>query len=375
MQKFLNIGLANKILSDAIGLSLFNEMDGSKFYESNKKKLQRIRDIDITKISNSDFNQYDEFIEKINNWSKWAIEKGYLKGFQRTAMSDFYNIMFEAACCNMPLDINMAEHFFCYALAKTLFLQIKEYMQAYPKESKYDAMYNMLAAFDFFGDDERYKKDFSPIASSFSLLNSWVKDKNMLIKYWEDKIAETGKRENPPNLKSYLNKWKKGVTPSWKIVKLFFDNDLCPPNDFFPDIENLQKDGYRAFKNNLFMAFIITNLFDSLEKQGLVSKSMRTMMRNGTKMYFRDFYVIRNKNDDEYSPNFENESKNNLMFRTLFCILDGTLGEVSTKDFLKTVYNNPNFPILLDSEEDSKMDNEGLSILNVFVAALRKFLV
>lgn len=76
-------------------------------------------------------------------------KQGYLKGFQQTAMSDFYMIMFEAAQWNMPLDKNMAEHFFCYALSKILYNQVNEYMRVYPNKTKYEAMYWMLSCFDF----------------------------------------------------------------------------------------------------------------------------------------------------------------------------------------------------------------------------------
>lgn len=169
---------------------------------------------------------------------------------------------------------------------------------------------------------------------------------NAVIKYWENSIDKNGKRDNPSNLRSYINKWKTGVSPSWSIVQLFFDNDLCPPKEYFIDNEILKKDAYKAFKANLYMSFVLTNLFDSLEKNGILSKESRKMIRDGAKLYFREFYVMRTKGNPNFSKKFEPEAKDNLMFRTMFCMLDGTLEEISTIDFLSDVYVNPDFQFL-----------------------------
>ena len=80
------------------------------------------------------------FIKKIDNWSEWAKISGYLQEYQQTAISDFYLLMFDAAALNMPLEKNITEHFFCYAIAKVLFNQIQGYMKNYPAENKYNAM-------------------------------------------------------------------------------------------------------------------------------------------------------------------------------------------------------------------------------------------
>lgn len=348
MEQIFNIGLTTKILSDTIGLSAFNSADGRRFYDANKKKIQRMKDFDIKNMKPKDFENYQSYIKKVDEWAEWAKKQGYLSGFQQTALSDFYMTMFEAASVNMPINKNMTEHFFCYALAKVLYNQIQEYKTNNPKESKYEAMYWMLSNFDFFGDDDEYKKDFSPIASSFSLLACWVNDLNKVIKFWENKIAENGKRDNSPNLKSYINKWKNGSTPSWAIVQLFFDNDLCPPSDYFIEDPDIQKNVYKTFKTNLYMAFVLTNLFDSLVKNKILTNESRMMIRNGAKMYYRDFYVVRNEQNPDFSEKFEPEAKDNLMFRTLFCMLDGTLNRITTEEFLDIVYQNPECPILLD---------------------------
>lgn len=345
MNQRLNIGLAIKILSDAITFSSLNEVDGDQFYESNKKKISRMAELDLSKMTNNDFDILIDFSKRIDRWAEWSKEKGYLTGFQQTAISDFFMILFEATQLNPPLTKEMAEHFFCYALAKVLYFQIQNRRKNNPNETKYEAMYWTLPLFDFFGDDENYKKDFTPIASSFSLLNSWVKDINKVIRYWENQITVNGKRESPLDLKLYISRWQKGVTPSWNIIKLFFDNDLSLPIEYFIDDPYIQKDGYRAFKSNLYMAFLITNLFDSLERNKIISTESRMMIRNGMKLYLKDFFVIRNEN---VSVDFEKEAKQNLMFRILFSMLDGELWKIPTVKYLQVVYSNPQYPIILD---------------------------
>ena len=110
------------------------------------------KDYDFTKMKEKDFERYFNFVKKVDNWADWAKKAGYLQGYQQRAMSDYYLLMFEAAKMNMPIEKNMTEHFFCYAIAKVLFNQIQEYSKLNPEESKYDVMYWCFATFEFFGD-------------------------------------------------------------------------------------------------------------------------------------------------------------------------------------------------------------------------------
>jgi hypothetical protein len=179
------------------------------------------------------------------------------------------------------------------------------------------------------------------------MLSCWVKDMNEVIKYWERTVVEKGKRDIPVNFKAYITNWKKGVTPDWKNIKIFFDEDLCPPNEFFIDDERVRMNGYEAFKANLFMSYILKNLFNSLKKNEVLSEESLLMIRNGARLYFREFFVIRDKNNCAYSAKVEESSKKNLMFRTLFCMLDGPLNQVSTLEYLDFISKNPEYPIVL----------------------------
>ncbi len=348
MTEVFNIGKTIKILSNTISLSSFNEADGKVFYQSNKKQIQRMQNYDITKMNGLEFENYNNFIKKYNSWVEWAIKESYLTVYQQNALTDFYLTMYEAASINMPINKNLTEHFFCYALSKVLHNQIQDYMKNHPNESKYDAMYWTLAKFDFFGKDDRFIANCNPVGGAFILLENCVKNINQLISYWEEIIAKNGKRDNPPNIKDYILKWQHGRSPSWNIIKLFFDNDLTPPKDFFINDEQIKSGAYQAFKRNLYLAFILTNLFDTLVKEKLLTKESRIMIRNGTRLFYRDFYVIRDQNNPEYSKKFEKIAKENLMFRTLFCMLDANLSNYETTEYLQSVNENPDIPILLD---------------------------
>lgn len=343
MEKVLNFGFIITTITDAITLKLFNKPDGDKNYEANKKKFQRMKNLNIDDLKNNPY-QFSEFVEKVNSWSKWAKKNDYLKEWQQTAMSDFFTEMREVAVHDMPLEKNMTEHFLCFALAKVLYNQCEEFKKIHPSADKFELIYRVLSNYDFFGDDETYNTDFTPVGSCFALFKKYVKDINNVIEYWEGKIDSLGKKDVPPNLKSYFNKWSKGTVPSWEILKLFFDKELELPKEYFIDDFDVQKDGYRAFKANLFISFILTNLFDSLKKRKIITDETRKMIRNGSRLYYRDFFVRRNLKSEEFSNEFEPEAKNNLMFKVLWLVLENDLcKEFTTMDFMNEIYKNPSF--------------------------------
>ena len=349
MSKILNLGTTIQIISNAVCLCSFNEAEGDSFYEANKKMIQRMKDYDLLNLNQTQMENVFEFGRKFDAWANWAKDNDYLKGYQQTAISDFYSVMLEGAKHNYILNKNIAEHFFCYAISKVLFNQLQEYRQQYPNETKQEATYWLLSNFELFGDDEHYQTDYTPIGSSFALLSRWVKDINQVINYWENIIDTEAKRDKPSNIHNYLAKWKKGTTPSWEIIKLFYDKDLCPPEEYFIDDEGIIKtDCYKAFKQNLYIAFVITHLFDILEKEEILSRESRLMIRKGVRLYYRDFYITRNQDNEEYSPVFDKEAKDNLMFKTLFVMLDGNLNLLPSEQYMDCIIEHPEYPILVD---------------------------
>lgn len=345
MEKELNLGFTVKTMLDIFTLSAFTEKNGDKYYEASKKKFHRMRDYSLSKMNDAELKKYEEFIKEIDEWASWAKKKGYLRGYQQTAISDFFRIMTDVALWDMPLDQNMAEHFICYALAKVLYQQVQEYRNVNPDDDKYWAMYWTMANYDFFLSDENYETDISPIQNCLVLFESWVKDMNKIINFWEEKLES---KDCYFDLKLYLKRWKSGVVPEWKNVKLFLDEGLCPPDDYFVDDEQIKEKSqyYKSFRANLFMSYTITNMFESFVKRGIITEDSRKMIRNGVRLFYRDFYIIRDKKNKEYSKKLEPEAKRNLMFRTMFCMLDGTLSEVDTVQYMKRIEQNPKYPIV-----------------------------
>ena len=349
MSKILTIGTTIKILANSITIKSYNEADSDTSYDAKKHTIDRMKDYDLLNLNETQIENVLEFGRKFDAWAEWAKSNGYLQGYQQSAISDFFTVMLEGAKHNYELNQNTAEHFFCYVIAKVLYLQLRKYRQHYPNETEQESKGWLLAKFDFFGDDNDYKTDYTPVGSSFALLAKWVKDLNELIKYWEKVIDAKGKREKPADFHNFISKWKKGTTPSWEIIKLFYDNDLCPPEEYFIDDERINKDAYKTFKQNLYMAFVVTHLFDFLEEEEILSEESRSMIRNGIRLYYRDFYITRNMDNEQYSPVFEKEAKDNLMFRTLFVMLDGQLSILPLDQYMSLIAEHPEIPIIYDS--------------------------
>ena len=94
MTEVFNIGKTIRILANLISLKTLNEPEGETFYEATKKQIKRMTDYDFTKMKEKDFDRYFNFVKKVDNWAEWAKKEGYLQGYQQTAMSDFYLLMF-----------------------------------------------------------------------------------------------------------------------------------------------------------------------------------------------------------------------------------------------------------------------------------------
>lgn len=193
----------------------------------------------------------------------------------------------------------------------------------------------------------------SPFRGSLSVFLTWVKDKNRVFKFWNKKIDELGKNGNAKtDLGINFQKWFGEKTrPSWNVLKLFLDDKLALPKDYYKDIDDeiglSELNYYKAFKQLLFLSYLLNNLFDSLERQELISEETRNMIRNGARMYYREFYIVRDKNNEEHSSVFESDAKENLMFRTMFCILDGNLGKMTAIEYLNEAWFHPEIPILI----------------------------
>lgn len=352
MEKF-TFGHISKLLGDMFGLNAIINPVGEKYYESTKKLFQRASLIEDTNMNKTESKRFENIIQKVNDFCEWAKKEQYIGGFTQTAITSFFSALMDAASYKMPTEENMMEHLLTYALANAIYQNYLEMQEKYPNKDKFENLSDTLALFDIFGTDEHYIEDMSLFHGSLSMFLTWVKDKKEVFDFWNKRIDEFGKNNDAKtdlgiNFQKWLNEETK---PSWNILKLFLNNEMSLPKDYYKDIDDeielSEHNYYNAFKHLLFLSYILTNLFDSLEQQELISKRTRRMIRNGGRMYYRDFYIVRDKDNKEYLSNFENEAKENLMFRTMFCFLDGNLGGIKTIEYLKNSWDFPKIPILI----------------------------
>ena len=345
--KELTTGVSIQLSTDMIGRKAFTEGYNAVSYEATKKLIQRLNNLNFENIDEKERDNYMKFIQNLDTWLLWAREQGYLYEFQREALVDLYFMLSEGASCNIPLEKNIAEYYFCYVFAKVLYFHLETYMEQHGEADKYEALQITLSRFDIWSSDEDYRKACNPMTGCLDYLGSWFKDVNSLIKYWESKIDSKGSNDTPIEIKSAFKRWKNGKVPSWALVKIFFQKDMEPPKEFYIDDEDITEKGFRCFQSILIEAYLLVNLFDSLKKQHILSPESCKMIKDGVRLYYREVFVTRNPEHCDYSVDIEQEAKSNLMFRTLYCILEGGLSEISGFDFLKSGFINPEFPMVL----------------------------
>lgn len=343
--KKLTIGVSIQLITDMIGRKALIEGCDNVSYETTKKQIQRLSRLDYETLDEKEKDNYMRFTQTFDTWLLWAKTQGYLFEFQRVALVDFYLMLSEGASYNIPIDKNMAEHFFCFIFSKVLHSHLTTYLEYHKDEDKYTALGTTLARFDIWSVDESYKIGCNPMTGCLYYLTHFFKDINSVIKYWENKIDIN--ITTPIEIKSAFKRWRNGRVPSWALIKLFFEKDMAPPQQFYVDDDDIKEGGFRSFQSLLITAYFIINLFDSLRKQHILSSESCRMIKDGMRLYYREFFLIRNKENTDYSDDIEKEAKSNLMFRTLFGMLDGNLSEVDILTFLNLVYINPMAPFIL----------------------------
>lgn len=143
-----------------------------------------------------------------------------------------------------------------------------------------------------------------------------AKDKKKLYQYWNDKKFEIDEKDST-DLRILIRRWTKTKTrPSWKVIKLFMNEDLLPDDNLiyqlFPDISG--KEQYLTFRRKIFSAYFITNLFDSLGKYGFLDAASKQMIQNGIRLFYRHALVTK-------ETTLSQEELNNPMFCMLYRFL------------------------------------------------------
>ena len=151
----------------------------------------------------------------------------------------------------------------------------------------------------------------------FGLFLTLVKDKRKIYDYWDSKRFEIDEN-NSGDLKLLINRWTvtKKARPTWKVIKLFMNEDLLPDDNLiiqlFPDI--FGKDQYLIFRRKIFSAYFITNFFHYLREFELINEASIEMIQNGIRLFYRHFLVTK-------EPAVSLEEKQNPMFCMLYSFL------------------------------------------------------
>lgn len=136
------------------------------------------------------------------------------------------------------------------------------------------AITTTIYQFNFHLPSNNYTEIVEPLEGVFNLFLALAKDKKKLFEYWNNKRFQIDEN-NSGDLKLLIQRWTKSKTsrPTWKVIKLFMNEDLLPEDNLvyqlFPDISG--KEQYLTFRRKIFSAYFITNLFDSLDDHGFLS--------------------------------------------------------------------------------------------------------
>lgn len=171
--------------------------------------------------------------------------------------------------------------------------------------------------FNFYLPSNNYTEIVEPLEGVFNLFLALAKDKKKLFEYWDNKRFQIDEN-NSGDLKLLIQRWTKSKTsrPTWKVIKLFMNEDLLPEDNLvyqlFPDISG--KEQYLTFRRKIFSAYFITNLFDSLDDHGFLDPSSKEMIQNGIRLFYRHFFVTK-------EPALSQEETHNPMFCMLYRFL------------------------------------------------------
>ncbi len=302
-----------KLFIDSIGQDAFAD-----FYDYNwparKKEIQKLLkiDYDFDIVNDKNFKRFvdilNDFVDYIDSWDKGAILDlliPYMHAVQFTPQNiiperDFieYTIMY--SICN------------AYKHAAQEALKSKDFSNNRPAA-------NMVAIyqFNFYLPSNNYTENIAPLEGVFDLFLLLAKDKKKLYQYWNDKKFQIDEKDST-DLKILIQRWTKNETsrPSWKVIKLFMNEDLLPDDNLiyqpFPDVSG--QDQYLTFRRKIFSAYFITNLFDSLTKQGFIDQTSKKMIQNGIRLFYRHFIVTK-------EPTLSQEELQNPMFCMLYRFL------------------------------------------------------
>lgn len=294
------------------------------FYEHNwdarKKEIQKKfkAEYDFDLIYDTDFQRV---MDILNDFADWAVKMDYITTWDKFAILDLLIPYMKALQIALPEGIS-EEQFIEYTIMYSICSAYRHSMQEALKSKDFNnnrngAILLAIYQFNFYLPTYQYTKIVEPLEGVFDLFLALVKDKKKLYDYWDSKRYEIDDN-NSGDLKLLINRWTKTkkARPTWKVIKLFMNEDLLPDDNLiiqpFPDISG--KDQYLTFRRKIFSAYFITNFFHYLREFEFINEVSVEMIQNGIRLFYRHFLVT---NEPTISP----EEKQNPMFCMLYNFL------------------------------------------------------
>ena len=237
-----------KLFIDSVGQDALAD-----FYDYNwparKKEIQKLQkcnyDFDIVHDKN-----FTRFVDILNDFVDWAKEKDYINSWDKGAILDLL-IPFMHSVLFTPQNVIPGYEFIEYTIMYSICNAYKRSAQEVLKNKDFSnnhagAVVASLYQFNFYLPSCEYTKNIEPLEGVFDLFLALAKDKKQLYQYWNDKKFQIDEKDST-DLKILIQRWTKSESsrPSWKIIKLFMNEDLLPEkglvNQIFSDISEREQ--------------------------------------------------------------------------------------------------------------------------------------
>ena len=289
-------------------------------WEARKKEIQKLSkaEYDFDLIHNTDFQRV---MDMLDEFTDWALKKDYINSWDKYAIIDLLIPYMKALQFYLPEGISedkFLEYTIMYSICHAYRISMQKALEHKDfHNNRNGAILLAIYQFNFYLPTYQYTKIVDPLEGVFELFLALVKDKKKLYDYWDSKRFEIDEN-NSGDLKLLINRWTvtKKARPTWKVIKLFMNEDLLPDDNLiiqpFPDISG--KVQYLAFRRKIFSAYFITNFFHYLREYELINEASVEMIQNGIRLFYRHFLVTN-------EPTVSLEEKQNPMFCMLYNFL------------------------------------------------------
>lgn len=308
-----------KLFIDAIGQDAFKDFYDYN-WEARKKEIQKLLKTDYGFDIIHD-PKFQRVLDIFTEFADWAKAKDYINIWDKFAILDLL-IPYLQAIQFTPQNVIPGKDFIEYTIMYSICNAYKRSLQEVLKSKDFSnnrlgAIEVVIYQFNFYLPSNNYTKNIEPLEGVFNMFLALAKDQKKLYEYWNDRRYELDEKDST-DLKILIHRWTKSETnrPTWKVIKLFMNEDLLPKDGLIIQLfSNItERDQYLTFRRKIFPAYFITNLFDSLGKQGFINDSSKEMIQTGIRLFYRHFIVTKGQFCSQ-------EEINNPMFMMLYRFL------------------------------------------------------